>query len=51
MLALQLDYALGICELAEAAFQIVAEKTTDQLLVSEYLLEMAPVGILLQEEI
>lgn len=46
----QLGYALGLPELAEPAFRVVAEKTKDQLLIQEYMLEMGPVAILLHED-
>lgn len=46
----QLGYALGLPELAEPAFKAVAEKTRDHLLIQEYTLEMAPVGILLHQD-
>jgi hypothetical protein len=46
----QLGYALGLPELAEPAFRIVAEKQKDQLLIEEYLLEMGPVAILLHDD-
>lgn len=46
----QLGYALGLPELAEPAFRAVAEKTKDHLLIQEYVLEMAPVGILLEQD-
>src|SRR4051794_9412747 len=46
----QLGYALGLPELAEPAFRVVAEKTKDHLLIQEYVLEMAPVGILLHQD-
>lgn len=46
----QLGYALGLSELAEPAFRIVAEKTKDQLLIQEYMLEMGPIAILYHED-
>jgi hypothetical protein len=46
----QLGYALGLPELAEPAFNAVAEKSKDHLLIQEYVLEMAPVGILLHQD-
>lgn len=46
----QLGYALGLPQLAEPAFRIVAEKTKDQLLIQEYVLEMGPVAILYHED-
>jgi hypothetical protein len=45
----QLGYALGLPELADPAFRAIAEKTRDHLLIQEYVLEMAPAGILLHE--
>lgn len=47
----QLGYALGLPQLAEPAFRIVAEKTKDQLLIQEYVLEMGPVAILYHEDV
>ncbi len=46
----QLGYALGLPGLAEPAFRVVAEKTKDQLLIQEYVLEMGPVSILYHED-
>lgn len=46
----QLGYALGVHELAEPAFRIVAEKMKDQLLIQEYMLEMGPIAILFHED-
>ncbi len=46
----QLGYALGLPGLAEPAFRVVAEKTKDQLLIQEYMLEMGPVSILYRED-
>ncbi|QDV34642.1 hypothetical protein [Tautonia plasticadhaerens] len=43
----QLGYALGLPELADPCFRLVAEKTKDQLLIQEYMLEMGPMAILL----
>lgn len=37
-------------ELAEPAFRIAAQKTKDQLLIQEYMLEMGPVAILYHED-
>lgn len=45
-IAEQLGYALGLPEVAELAFSIVNQKTRDQLLLQEYMLEMGPVAIL-----
>ncbi len=36
--------------LAEPAFRVVAEKTRDQLLIQEYMLERGPVSILYHED-
>jgi hypothetical protein len=49
-IAEQLGYALGLPELAAPAFQVVAEKTKDQLLIQEYMLEMGPAAILLHQD-
>jgi len=46
----QLGYALGLPELADPAFRVVAEKTKDHLVIQEFLLEMGPASILLHEE-
>ena len=46
----QLGYALGLPELADPAFRVIAEKTKDHLLIQEYLLEMGPASILLHED-
>lgn len=46
----QIGYALGLPRLAEPAFRVVAEKTRDHLLIREFVLEMAPVGILLHRD-
>ena len=46
----QLGYALGLPELADPAFRVVAEKTKDQLLILEYMLEMGPAAILLHQD-
>lgn len=46
----QLGYALGLPELADPAFRVIAEKTKDQLLIQEYMLEMGPVAILYHED-
>jgi hypothetical protein len=45
-LAEQLGLALAIEQLADAAWEVVHEKTRDQLILQEYLLEMGPVAIL-----
>lgn len=45
-IAEQLGYALGLPELADPAFRVLAEKGKDQLLIQEFMLEMAPVAIL-----
>ena len=47
----QLGYAVGLPELAEPAFEAVAEKTKDHLLIQEYVLEIAPVGILYHQNV
>jgi hypothetical protein len=49
-IAEQLGYALGLPELANPAFRVVAEKTKDQLLIQEYMLEMGPVAILYHQD-
>ena len=46
----QLGYALGLPELADPAFRAIAEKTKDQLLILEYMLEMGPAAILLHQD-
>lgn len=47
----QVGYALGFPELAEAAFKVVRDKSTQQLLIQEYMLEMAPLSILYDQPI
>jgi hypothetical protein len=42
----QLGLALGIAEIEDMTFPIINEKTAQQLLLQEYLLEMGPVSIL-----
>jgi hypothetical protein len=49
-IAEQLRYALGVPELADPAFRVVAGKTKDQLLIEEYMLEMGPVALLYHED-
>jgi len=46
----QLGYALGLNELADPAFKAVAEKSKDDLLIQEFVLEMGPVSILLHQD-
>lgn len=45
----QLGLALGIPRVMEIAFGMVAEKSTDQLLLQEFLLEMSSMSILYKE--
>jgi hypothetical protein len=47
----QLGLSLGNKDLALAAFPIVHEKTMHQLLLQEYMLEMAPISILYKENV
>jgi hypothetical protein len=47
----QLGLALGMKEIVSIAFPIVHEKTMHQLLLQEYMLEMAPISILYKEDI
>src|SRR5262245_64866993 len=47
----QLGYALGLPELADPAFRAVAEKSKDHLLIQEFVLEMAPVSVLLHDDV
>lgn len=42
----QVGLALGLPELAKIAFEVVRDKSTHQLLIQEYVLEMAPLSIL-----
>lgn len=46
----QLGLSLGIKEIVKAAFSITHEKTIHQLLIQEYMLEMAPISILYKED-
>ncbi|MDQ4043987.1 MAG: hypothetical protein M3173_00860 [Chloroflexota bacterium] len=46
----QLGLTLGLPELAEVAFTIVREKSTDQLVIEEFMLELAPQAILYEDE-
>ena len=48
-IAEQLGLALGLPEIVDIAFPIGREKATDQLLLKEYVLEMAGIAILYQE--
>ncbi len=41
---------LGLPALADPAFRVVGEKTKDQLLIQEYMLEMEPIAILCHED-
>lgn len=47
----QLGLALGIPQIVDITFPIVAEKSTDQLLLQEYVLEMCSVSILYKQRI
>jgi len=47
----QCGLALGLPDLAKIAFQVVRDKSTHQLLIQEYMLEMAPLSILYNESI
>ncbi|MEH7073844.1 hypothetical protein [Neobacillus drentensis] len=47
----QLGLAIGMKEVVNIAFPVVHEKTMHQLLLQEYMLEMAPVSILYQENV
>lgn len=42
----QLGFSLGLPDTAKIAFDIVAEKSTDDLLLQEFILELAPAAIL-----
>lgn len=46
----QLGLALGIPRIAEVAFEVVAEKSTSQLLLQECVLEMCSMSILYKED-
>lgn len=50
-IAEQLGYALGLPAIAELTFPIVNEKTEQQLLLQEYLLETGPVSILYRDRV
>jgi hypothetical protein len=50
-IAEQLGLALAIPEIVDIAFPIVREKNTHQLLLQEYMLEMAPVAILYKSSV
>ena len=50
-IAEQLGLALGLPEIVDITFPIVQEKSTHQLLLQEYMLEMAPVSILYKASI
>lgn len=45
----QLGLALGIPEIVEITFPVIAEKSTDQLLLQEYVLEMCSLSILYKQ--
>ncbi|MEH7095465.1 hypothetical protein V7077_11905 [Neobacillus vireti] len=45
----QLGLSLGIKEIVALAFPVVHEKTMHQLLLQEYMLEMAPISILYKQ--
>ncbi|MEH7158934.1 hypothetical protein [Neobacillus drentensis] len=47
----QLGLSIGMKEVVNIAFPVVHEKTMHQLLLQEYMLEMAPVSILYQENV
>lgn len=47
----QLGLALGIPRLVELTFTVVAEKSTDQLLLQEFVLEICSYSILYKESI
>ncbi|WP_462411484.1 hypothetical protein [Neobacillus sp. Marseille-QA0830] len=47
----QLGLSLGIKEIFGISFSITHEKTMHQLLLQEYMLEMAPISILYKEEV
>ena len=46
----QLGLALGITEIPDFIFPVIAEKSTSQLLLQEYVLEMCSISILYQED-
>jgi hypothetical protein len=47
----QLGLSIGMKEVVTIAFPVVHEKTIHQLLLQEYMLEMAPISILYQENV
>lgn len=47
----QLGLSVGSREVADACFLIVHDKTMHQLLLQEYMLEMAPISILYKEQV
>ncbi|WP_198158757.1 hypothetical protein [Robertmurraya korlensis] len=47
----QLGLSLGIKEIVGVGYSITHEKTMHQLLLQEYMLEMAPISILYKEEV
>ncbi|MCP8968393.1 hypothetical protein [Ectobacillus ponti] len=47
----QLGYSLGMKELVDIAFPTAHEKHIHQLLLQEYMLEMAPISILYKEDV
>ncbi|MFD2215775.1 hypothetical protein [Metabacillus endolithicus] len=47
----QLGLSLGIKEIVKATFKVVHEKTMHQLLIQEYMLEMAPISILYKQNV
>jgi hypothetical protein len=47
----QLGYAMGIPAVAELAFAVVMEQSTQMLLIQEYLLEMGPISILMSKDV
>lgn len=46
----QLALTVGLPDLAELAFSIVRDKSTDQLVIEEFMLELAPQAILYEQE-
>jgi len=50
-IAEQLGLALGMPEVVDIVFPIVREKSTQHLLIQEYVLEMAPVSILYKKSV
>ncbi len=47
----QLGLTLGLPELAQVAFSVVRDKSTEQLVLEEFMLELAPQSILYDQEI